>query len=105
VFIFSTPDRPSSDDAVNIQLSMEHGRAGFDWVLLAPRNIQDEARFVEFAKQRGFLPTRQEMNNVSYLRVEKGDIAELCADIIKDMYRMPATANIELITEGFEWHP
>jgi hypothetical protein len=105
VFMFSTSGRPSEQDDLNIQFSMEGGRAGFDWVLLAPRNIQDEVKFVEFAKQHGFSPTRHEMNNVKYWRVEEGDIAKLCAEIITDMYDMPASASIELITEGFEWRP
>jgi hypothetical protein len=40
--IFSTPDRPSDEDALNLQVSFENGKAGFDWVLLAPRNIEDK---------------------------------------------------------------
>jgi hypothetical protein len=36
VFMFSSPDRPSDDDVLNIQFSMENGRPGFDWVLRPP---------------------------------------------------------------------
>jgi hypothetical protein len=105
VFMFSTADRPRSEDALNIQFSVENGKAGFDWVLVAPRNIEDESRFLDFARQRGFEPTRLEMNQVKYLRVEAGDIAKLCSDVIREMYRTPASTKIELITEGFEWRP
>lgn len=34
------------------QLSLEHGKLGFDWVLLAPRNIQERKRVEEFARTR-----------------------------------------------------
>ena len=105
VFAFSTPDRPGADDALNVQFSLENGVAGLDWVLLAPRNIEDEQRFVEFARQLGFSPTRHEMNNVSYLRVEGGDIAQLCQLKLTAMYRVPSTTPVELIVGGFEWHP
>ena len=105
VFMFSTTDQPTSEEALNIQFSVENGKAGFDWVLLAPRNINDEALFIEFARQRGFTPVRHEMNNVKYLRVEAGDIAKLCSDVISEMYHIPASTKVELITEGFEWQP
>jgi hypothetical protein len=105
VFMFSTPDRASSEDVLNIQFSVENGKAGFDWVLLAPRNIEDEALFVDFARQRGYTPARHEMNNVKYLRVEAGDIARLCSDVISELYRIPASMKVELITEGFAWKP
>jgi hypothetical protein len=105
VFMFSTPDQPGSERALNIQFSLENGRAGFDWVLLAPRNVEDEARFIEFAVQRGFSPKKHEENNVKYWRVERGDIAKLCADVIDDMYKIATDSDVELITEGFTWQP
>jgi hypothetical protein len=43
--MFNTPDRPSDDDAVALQVSSEKERVGFDWVLLAPRNIEDQEIF------------------------------------------------------------
>jgi len=105
VFVFSKPDRPGDEGAVNIQFSMENGTAGIDWVLLARRNIEDQASFVEFARQRGFSPVPHEQNDVKYLRVEHGDIAKLCQDVMREMYRVTSSTRIELITEGFDWVP
>jgi len=103
VFMFTTSDRPSDNDALNIQFSMENGRPGFDWVLLAPRNVEDKERYLEFARAAGFSPKAMEGNGVKYLRVEGGDLAQLCVDVITRMYRLPPSKKVELIVEGFEW--
>jgi hypothetical protein len=103
VFMFSTPDRPGHSNVLNIQFSIENGRPGFDWVLLAPRNIEDKDRYLEFARAAGFLPKVMEMNGVKYLRVEEGDIAQLCERVITSMYGRPKSEKIELIVEGFKW--
>jgi hypothetical protein len=105
VFLFTTPDQPGDDNAINLQFSLEDHKAGLDWVLIAPRNLRDEDRFVAFARSAGFEPERHEMNNVSYWRIETGDIASLCRRVITDLYRIPATQPLDLIVEGFKWAP
>ena len=105
VFMFNTPNQPNSDDAINIQFSLENGRPGFDWVLLGPRNIKDEERFMLFARSEGFVPKPQKMNNVRYIRVESGDIAALCRDVIVKLYGLPKSGPVDLIVEGFAWTP
>jgi hypothetical protein len=105
VLMFTTPERPSDSDAINVQFSMEHGRPGFEWVLLAPRNIEDKQRYLDFARRAGFAPKEMAMNGVSYLRVEDGDLARLCIDVITKMYGVSATKPVELLVEGFEWGP
>jgi len=104
-FMFSTPDHPAHHDVINIQLSLESGRPGFDWVLLGPRNIADEKRFLEFARAAGYEPSAEEMNGVRYLRVETGDLVRLCGDIITKMYGLPKTARVDMIVQGFAWPP
>jgi hypothetical protein len=102
-FMFSTPDRPGNDAAINIQFSLENGRPGFDWVLLGPRNIADQDRFLEFARSAGFEPHTEEMNGVRYLRVQSGDLAALCSDVVTKMYGLPQSARVAMIVQGFEW--
>ena len=101
--IFNTPDRPSSDDAVNLNLSVENGRVGFDWVLLAPRNLEDQERFLAFARAHGVEPVASSLNGVSYLRVETRDLAKFVADIVTQMYQRPTSERLGIVYEGFDW--
>ena len=100
---FGTPDRPSDDGGVNLNLTFENERVGFDWVLLAPRNIEDQEKFRTFARAHGFEPVNRSMNGVSYLRVESGDIAKFTASIVTEMYDLPANEPLGLFHEGFGW--
>ena len=78
---------------------------GLDWVLIGPRNIADEARFTEFARAAGYNPQMQERNGVRYLRVEDGDLALLCRDVITKLYGRDENETVEMLVEGFEWTP
>ena len=100
--VFNTPDRPDRDP-VNLNLSFENGTVGFDWVLLAARNLEDQEAFRAFARAQGHEPATLSMNGVSYLRVERGDIARFTASIVTEMYQCPATQPLELVYEGFDW--
>lgn len=102
-FVFTTPDRPDARDAVNLQFSLENGRAGLDWVLLAPRNIEDKASFEGYVIRRGYSFSERTKNGVSYLRIEDGDLAQLCSDVVTRLYARPRSEPMVLIVEGFEW--
>ena len=100
---FGTPDRPSDRDALNIQISAENGKIGFDWVLLAPRNIEDKERFEAFARATGAEPLHRSMNGVSYLRIEHGNPARFAASVVTEMYGLPTNEPLVLFHEGFVW--
>jgi len=100
---FGTPDRPGDRDGLNIQISAENGKIGFDWVLLSPGNIEDQEKFEAFARAHGAEPLRRSMNGVSYLRVEHGDPARFAANVVTNMYRRPANEPLGLFHEGFVW--
>ena len=102
-FVFTTPDQQNPKDAVNLQFSLENGRAGFDWVLLAPRNIKDKDSFVEYLRLRGYSYSERKMNGVAYLRIEGGDLAQLCSDVVTRLYARPRDEPMDMIVEGFEW--
>jgi hypothetical protein len=104
VLMFDSPLSPKGD-TVNLQYSVEHGAVGLDWVLLGEINIADKEKISTFAAQLGHPMTEREMNNVRYLRVEGSDLDKLGARIIVELYRIAPNAQLELITEGFDWPP
>jgi hypothetical protein len=101
--MFSTPDRPSDEDAVALQISFENGQAGFDWVLMAPRNVEDRQKFRAFADAQNIESVAQTFNGVSYLRVEPADVAEFTARVVTEMYDRPPNQPLTLVYEGFDW--
>jgi hypothetical protein len=103
IFTFTTPERPHVNDAIDLQLFKENGQMGFDWPLSTPRNLQDEERFLEFARAAGFLSRLMETNGIRHYRIDDGDLLTLCTDVITRLYGVPPDRPIELIVEGFEW--
>ena len=102
IISFTTPERPQAKDALDLQLFKENGRAGFDWPLSTPRNLQDEELFLSFARTAGFLPRLMETNGIRHHRVDEGDLLQLCMGVITELYGQAPDARIELIVEGFE---
>ena len=105
VLMFNPSGQPGPDDTVNIQCAVDSHRVGLDWVLIGPRNIADEARFAEFARAAGYDSQQRERNGVRYLRVEDGDLAVLCRDVITKLYGRDENETVEMLVEGFEWTP
>jgi len=104
VFMFTPPGEPSPDGAINLQFSVEGGRVGLDWVLIAPSNVRDQARFVQFAERLGYRVAEREMNQVKYLRIEEGgSLPRLCESTIRDLYSLSPDSDLDLIPEGFSW--
>lgn len=101
--MFSTPERPSDEDAVALQMSFENGKVGFDWILLGPRNIEDQKKFRTFARAQGVEPVARSMNGVSYFRVERADVAKFTTSVVTEMYHRPPNEPLGLVYEGFDW--
>lgn len=102
IISFTTPDRPQAKDALDLHFFKESGAAGFDWPLSTPRNLEDEDRFLSFARAAGFLPRMMETNGIRHYRVDDGDLLQLCLRVITELYSQPPDTQIELIVEGFE---
>ena len=79
---FATFAIEHNDDSINIQFSYEDGSVGLDWVLLGDANIQDKDKFEEYLKSQGIKIEKKMLNNVSYLRVTQGDLAQICIDVL-----------------------
>lgn len=83
---FFAPRARPDDEAVHLQFSMENGRPGFDWVLLAPANVRDQAKFEALAESIGIELQRNQINGVDYFRTEDERCVELCRRIVVDIY-------------------
>ena len=101
VFMFSIPGN-HDETLPNLQYSIENGQLGFDWVLLAPQNIQDETLVTDFVKRLGYTSSKHEINDVPYLRIEGESIEDLGLKILRDLYQLPADTKLQLIVEGFD---
>lgn len=103
VFMFYTPriSTKTDDDCPNLQYSIQNGKVGIDWVLLGQRNIADKAQISKFIASKGHKVTEMELNDVSYLRVENGDITELGLSIVEEFYKMPPDADVGILVSGF----
>jgi hypothetical protein len=106
VFLFTPANETGGDSAtVNLQYSIENAKLGFDWVLLAPRNLADRQKIWDFAKECHLEPTEREMNKVRYLRIEGGDVTDLGMRITKTLYGLTDDSPVDLIVESFAWPP
>jgi hypothetical protein len=104
-FTFCPAGEPATDqNSVNIQYSVEGGKIGFDWVLLAPRNIADKDKIVAFMKDKHYTVLEREGNGVRYLRVEDGDLVQLGKQIA-EFYHLQADGQMGIFADGFEWKP
>ena len=105
-FTFCPLGEPASDQtSVNLQYSVEGGKIGFDWVLLAPRNIADKDKIAAFMKDQHYTILEREGNGVRYLRVEDGDLVQLGRQIAEGFYRLQDDSEMGMFVDGFEWHP
>jgi hypothetical protein len=104
VFMFEPLVKPAVD-AINLQLSMENGRLGLDWVLISPANIADRAKVEAFIRLRGHSVRELEGNGVRSLRVEDGDVSALASAIIQDLYNYGPEANLDTVADGFKLVP
>jgi len=104
-FTFCPPGEPASDQtSVNLQYSVEGGKIGFDWILLAPRNIADKDKIVAFIKDKHYKVLEREGNGVRYLRIEDGDLVQLGKQIA-EFYQLQANSQMGMFIDGFEWKP
>lgn len=100
-FVFF-PRNPNEESHVEIQFSIENGTIGFDWVLLGDIKSRDTKRFTELTNKYGYSFTEMTGNGVEYLRVEDGDLVNLCRRVMVEMYGVKPSSFMELIAARFE---
>ena len=89
----------------NIQFSVEGGVVGLDWVLISPANVKKEADFLRIARDRGQTVRRLRQNDVSYLRVEDGDVVELGRHVLAELFAVDSDYPLGLVVDGIDWLP
>jgi len=105
IFMIPQTPGPGRDEKLEVELSIEAGKPGFDWIPPSPQNFEDETRFTEFARAAGYTVEAKESRGVRYLRVENGDLARLCRDVIVTYYHHAEAEPVELLVQGFDWKP
>jgi hypothetical protein len=105
MFYTSFTSPTTDDDCINLQYSIEDGRVGLDWILIGPRNIADQAMIQRFVQLLGHRVIERETNNVSYLRIEDGDICYLGKSIVEDVYGTSLATDLGLLVHGFTLAP
>ncbi len=92
----------SDGEKLNLRLSIEDGRPGLDWELLAKKNIADEEVFLTFAEAKGFTVTKKSVNGIVYLRAEntqlnsQSDVASLCVGLLIQQYGLSPNSEVDL---------
>lgn len=99
VFAIQSTDA-NEDETVEIQYSVEDGKTGLDWILMSPANIEEKPRVVQYAASKGFEWQEKKMNDWLYLRIDEGDLIELCTSLIKELYQVE---QVELKYGGFTY--
>jgi len=87
VFVFA-PSQWSTEDTLEVQFSVEEGVTGLDWILMSEPNQREKPRVIQYALCKGAEWQECEMNKWVYLRIEKGDLVELCTSLIRDLYEV-----------------
>lgn len=107
MFMFYTrvPSLATDDQCINLQYSIEGRQLGLDWILLGERNLVDQKSMSRFAKRRGHTLIHRETNDVSYIRIEDGDIRALGLQIVERCYGVSRDTNIGVLHEGFALTP
>lgn len=87
VFVIAPPQW-NAEDTVEVQFSVEEGVTGLDWILMSEPNQREKPRVIQYALCKGAKWQECEMNKWFYLRIEKGDLVELCTSLIRDLYEV-----------------
>lgn len=92
-------------EAINLQYAIENHVLGLEWVLLGHRNISDRKRVEQYLKREGQTVCLRQMNDVSYLRVENGDLADLGQRLLTTLYGVRPDTELGLFMRWITWSP
>jgi hypothetical protein len=77
--------------------------AGIDWVSNGQLNDTERARVEAFFRERGAPMSSRSMNEMSYMRTERGDLPSLAQDLLRMVFGVTDEQDMLLIAEGFAW--
>ena len=107
VFMFRTPipSVETDDDCPNLQYAIQNGKLGLEWVLLGERNVADKKAIEKIIRNNGHEVQVMKMNDVSYLRAEKGDLGSTGLQIVHDFYGVDSQYPMGLLVHGIRLSP
>jgi hypothetical protein len=104
VFMFDAGGMPAPPgDNLNVQVSIDAGVMGIDWVLISKLNVDTQFRFREFFERKGLAVISREGNGVEYLRVEGDRLPDLVQELLQEEFGVNPDQRMDLIAEGFTW--
>jgi len=60
--------------------------------------------YVTFIEERHYTVLERDGNGVRYVRVQDGNLVQLGMQIVEEFYHLRSDSEMEMFTDGFEWH-
>jgi hypothetical protein len=91
------------ENEANLQLSIEEGKSGLNWLLHGTRNLEDEGAFRRLVAEFGLVPEQNDIDGVAYWRVvPEQRLAELAQFLLRQLYGLTDSGELVLYSCGFD---
>ncbi len=98
------PDKIFSDgNAPGLQLSIEEGKMGIDYLLNSEFNKNEQDRFIKITSDLGCTYIHRQMNGVEYFRVEGDSLVKNFQEMLRRMYQVKDDQKIDIVMQGADY--
>ncbi len=95
----------STAGSPDIQLSIQRGRVGLDWLLVGDANIRGREAFEKLLDSEEASYREQELNGVRFVRTEDERAPHICRRALEEIFEVDPQGAVTLIVESFKWPP